>query len=575
MKNFYIIHFFIFFSFFSFSQEKNCGTEFSEKYVTYLNKNKKKIETLEKQFILNKKTKKSIVLNSIPVKIHIIRTSSGTGGILESNIKHALEIVNNNFKNAGLVFFICGKVNYINDSKFYNFESKDESELTSSNNIPNAINIYFTNTISIYTNKVCGYAYYPGGPETILMTNGCTNNGSTLSHEIGHFFGLIHTHGRSNSILTSELVNGTNCSIAGDYICDTPADPNLYSNVSNSCFYTGNLVDANSDPFNPNPKNIMSYSTKNCRTEFSEQQYARINAVYQLHRTNLNCSNLKVDFSADVTETCENAYLKVNFTDKSVGATLWEWDMNNDGIIDYTSKNPTHTFNSKGKYNVALTISNGDQKISKNKNSYIKVGAEEVNTSSIDLTINFNDYPSKISWSFYDENNTILESGGNYSDIEYGNKSIEKRINLTPNRCYRFEFYRSDNYDICCYNNTGDYTIKTSDGIQIASGLISGFKTTENIYTGKHIISDSFNLNDFKLVPNPISGSILNIVTSSNIIPDSIEVYNILGQEVFSKKTATIEDLKINISSIQNGVYYLKIKKSGKHKVINFIKTSN
>ena len=46
-------------------------------------------------------------------------------------------------------------------------------------------------------------------------------------HEMGHFFGLLHTHGYSNTVKTDEFVDGSNCNEAGDYFCDTPADPRL------------------------------------------------------------------------------------------------------------------------------------------------------------------------------------------------------------------------------------------------------------------------------------------------------------------------------------------------------------
>ena len=72
------------------------------------------------------------------------------------------------------------------------------------------------------------------------MANGCANNGSTLPHEVGHFYGLPHTHDQGN-----ELVNGSNCATAGDNFCDTPADPNLSGVVNSSCVYTGTATDAN------------------------------------------------------------------------------------------------------------------------------------------------------------------------------------------------------------------------------------------------------------------------------------------------------------------------------------------
>ena len=62
-------------------------------------------------------------------------------------------------------------------------------------------------------------------------------------------------------------------------------------------------------------------------------------------------------FTANVTEG--SAPLSVAFTDTSTGATSWQWNFG-DGSANSTEKNPTHTFNSTGTYNVVLTAINDD-----------------------------------------------------------------------------------------------------------------------------------------------------------------------------------------------------------------------
>lgn len=81
-------------------------------------------------------------------------------------------------------------------------------------------------------------------------------NGAVLAHEIEHIYGLRHTHHNGD-----ELVDGSNCTVAGDKFCDTPADPGLnYSDVNTSCIYTGTQTDANGDTYVPEVANVMSYS---------------------------------------------------------------------------------------------------------------------------------------------------------------------------------------------------------------------------------------------------------------------------------------------------------------------------
>lgn len=50
--------------------------------------------------------------------------------------------------------------------------------------------------------------------------------------------------------------------------------------------------------------------------------------------------------------------LTVNFTDLSLGpVTAWAWDIDNDGVFDYNSQNPSHTYAAPGTYSVTLRVS--------------------------------------------------------------------------------------------------------------------------------------------------------------------------------------------------------------------------
>jgi len=161
--------------------------------------------------------------------------------------------------NANIEFFACNSPNYIDNDSYYDFDSNDESAIGTANDVTNVINIYFFNTVTDASGPLCGYAYFPGGPDRIIMTNSCATNSSTMSHEMGHYLSLYHTHGKSNAVLTDELVNGSNCPNTGDDLCDTPADPKLTGLVdAGTCLYTGAAFDANSDTYVPDPANIMS-----------------------------------------------------------------------------------------------------------------------------------------------------------------------------------------------------------------------------------------------------------------------------------------------------------------------------
>ena len=120
-----------------------------------------------------------------------------------------------------------------------------------------------------------------------MYKQSCKHN---INHEFGHHFNSC-THGDSNEPeSTDELVNGSNCSTAGDRVCDTPADPLINgSNVSSvNCMYTGNATDAMGQFYDPDTSNIMSYSPNTCTDSISIEQYARMYAgfIHLKHITN-------------------------------------------------------------------------------------------------------------------------------------------------------------------------------------------------------------------------------------------------------------------------------------------------
>ena len=204
------------------------------------------------------------------------------------------------------------------------------------------------------------------------MANSCTTNGSTLPHEIGHFFFLYHTHGTTNTGTTDEVVirpgeesvgcvepdctpTAANCDTNGDRLCDTEADPNVSGKVDGSdCSYTENETDVNGDAFRPDPTNIMSYSTKACRTLFSDGQYSRMNNAYLNDRNYLHTKKLLAAFEILDDEVCKGE--SVSFGDKSINASSYSWTFDGGSPSSSTEANPQVVYANSGLYDVTLTI---------------------------------------------------------------------------------------------------------------------------------------------------------------------------------------------------------------------------
>jgi len=315
-----------------------CGTVTSIKNLELYKELKPVFKKYETAFTNSKSnnTKTGFISKSyIPIKAHVIRNSNGKGGIEEYELEEAINDLNNSFSGAFLEFFLCNEINYINNSTFYNFKSSDEKELVEANYTSSVINIYFTNRIVNASDEdICGYTYNKQNYDVIIIQNDCATNNSSLAHEVGHYFSLIHTHGADNTNLTKELVNGNNCSSTGDEICDTPADPKLsYKNVNNFCRYIGTEKDANGDLFEPDTENIMSYAFKGCRSHFSNQQLARMYAYYISEKNYLMC----VD-SSNISETNNSTDFNI-YPNPILGDVVYAKAINTTEIFTYEISN--------------------------------------------------------------------------------------------------------------------------------------------------------------------------------------------------------------------------------------------
>lgn len=136
-----------------------------------------------------------------------------------------------------------GSVQQVHDSKLQDFHIKDEIKLRKENDKLDDVNIYFVKNITREDGSILnGYTSFPGYNASINglsfsyqdnnLEDFITLRDKTFLHELGHYFGLLHTFQDSNTkdISKRELVSSNsyaNCGYAGDELCDTPSDPTL------------------------------------------------------------------------------------------------------------------------------------------------------------------------------------------------------------------------------------------------------------------------------------------------------------------------------------------------------------
>jgi len=223
----------------------------------------------------------TIIINPV-----IIRTSDGM--ISSASIEllnQSIDAANEYFRFSKIYFHYCGKPSYLDDDEYFYLTLDEGERLNEQLHLKNTINIYISESITeSYPDGTfglfCGIASFPK-PETetryILIKGSCLEDPTLLSHELGHFYGLYHTH---ETAFGEELVSKLNCEIAGDFLCDTPADPLLNNTNTFNCSYFGQDVDPMGDAYRPDTRNIMSYAPIGCRSMFSWQQSFRMRDIH-------------------------------------------------------------------------------------------------------------------------------------------------------------------------------------------------------------------------------------------------------------------------------------------------------
>ncbi len=347
-----------------------CGANPTQQEIEYLDS---ALERIDGSILSDQRN-----VTTLPIAIWIIQDSTNSNIITEEQIAVILAEANAAYFPMHMEFRQCGAPQYIQDEDLYDLAQNEESALIQAGHIENQINFYIANSlVTSQGDTLCGYAKFPGGTDVIAMDKDCLLDGSTFVHELGHYFGLYHTHGTTNFSTSTELVNGLNCNVAGDDVCDTPADPNLRNLVEYDCLYDGDLLDANGDPYQPDPLNYMCYAPASCRSIFTDGQLERVKYVQKYLRDYLVCDEL--DLSYSVTETFENCDSTLNVVFNYTGSdpdAIVNWDIDGDGFFDYSGELVSHQYELPGQYDLVMEVTSNESTGTMFKESAIHIMQE-------------------------------------------------------------------------------------------------------------------------------------------------------------------------------------------------------
>ena len=426
-------------------------------------------------------------------------------------------------------------------------------------------------------------AYFPNG------TYGSPyDGGRTASHEVGHWLGLRHIWGDGG------------CDV-DDFCADTPN-----AGQENE----GCPVNVDSCPDSPGldmVENYMDYTNDRCMNIFTQDQKSRMitimnnsprraslitsnalqpgivfdtDAAVRIFNINLNsCSNSFAP-TIEITNKGKNPIIKANIR-YAIDNTNFQTAQFTGNIAPNTSqlvtiKTLTSTSGSH-TFNVELTTINNieDQKKTDNIASNTFTITRNYAGTNVTFRLQRDDYGSETSWKLTNTSGTVLYQGGPYTDNAASQlpEPILLNFTLANNECYTFIIEDSIGDGICCDYGNGSYSLNAASGQLIASGGSFSSQETTSFKIGESSSGLDFSLQNIKVYPNPASDHInINLVKPEDI-PDSYSIINAVGQVLETKEIGLQSDLKVSVSTLSAGYYFLKLSKNGlAPKTLPFIK---
>jgi hypothetical protein len=214
---------------------------------------------------------------NIPVYWHIIRSSSGAGGVTSQQISDSLAVLNAAYAGTSFSFTLVATDTSNNDAWYTTSGGTGETQMK------NALRQGGSNALNVYSNEMggglLGWATFPSSYASnpkldgVVILQGSVpggsavpyNEGDTLTHEVGHWLGLYHT-----------FQGG--CSKSNDGVSDTPQE----KSAAFGC--PANRNTCSRDPGNDPIYNFMDYTDDACMFEFTAGQAARMSTQWDAYR---------------------------------------------------------------------------------------------------------------------------------------------------------------------------------------------------------------------------------------------------------------------------------------------------
>lgn len=289
-----------------------------------------------------------------------------------------------------------------------------------------------------------------------------------------------------------------------------------------------------------------------------------------------NLASLSVNTNYNVEEEIPTGYLRSNFgaetimgygsaeinfidlsiTDPNDPISSWEWDFDNDGVVDATVQNPAYNFEQEGNYTVKLTVANSSNTESFVRENYITV------KPAIGVPVILSTFPSS-------------------SDTTIGKTaSISFQISAEDTSGYEIDYVWTKNGQSVSTNSTYNYTSTVffptprTDTIKVvvSNEVHSASKTwLVNVVDDPTGVEEDkkFSFDLKQNYPNPFNPSTGIKYTIPERTAVTLKVYGILGDEVATlidmEQNSGVYNVYFNAENLSSGIYLYTLI-AGNHK---------
>lgn len=296
----------------------------------------------------------------------------------------------------------------------------------------------------------------------------------TLTHEMGHYLGLLHTFNN-----TSSCDDELNCAGAGDGVCDTPPTTGSAGCGPLSCPNT--LVE-----------NFMDYSNDACMDSFTEGQRTRMRNALEIHRSSLMTSDgglpvmsvdagivaaLDID-AGGCTSSLQPSVLLQNFGVDELNTAVvhfsldggpnneleWSGNLSSGETAEIVLPNLSASLGDHTLTAWATTDGDGYA-----LNDTLEVSFEVQSGNTIQMEVLFDALPYGFSWSVENvDDGTVIMSGEDYDNGSYAYESLTESL-CAVSGCY--ELIVEDIFgNGLHYYPGGWYSLTDSDGNELGAG---------------------------------------------------------------------------------------------------------